>query len=185
MINEALNDNTKLGFIDSKLFENELKTKKYDSYDIRKKVKSKFHKILKIILNEKLESAGSILFFENLPQVFITKINKKEDQSILNLTLEEILSKNFCLEKDVKSSSIIDKYYHNLKVLKYLENNKEISKKSNFNNIKDMKYYEIFNEYLNSKEFEKEILRLHKKENDIYIKRYINRAIHLIDFFNN
>ena len=48
-----------------------------------------------------------------------------------------------------------------------------------------MKYYEVFNEYSNSKEFEKEILRLHKKENDIYIKRYINRAIHLIDFFNN
>ena len=79
----------------------------------------------------------------------------------------------------------MNKYYHNLKVLKYLENNKEISKKSNFNNIKDMKYYEVFNEYLNSKEFEEEILRLHKKENDIYIKRYISKAMNLIDFFNN
>ena len=79
----------------------------------------------------------------------------------------------------------MDKYYHNLKVLKYLENNKEISKKSNFNNIKDMKYYEVFNEYLNSKEFEEEILRLKIKENDIYIKRYISKAMNLIDFFNN
>ena len=185
MIDEAFNDNSKLGLIDSKVFANLLKTKKYDPYNIRKKVKSGFHKILKNILNAKLEIAGSKLFFEYLPQVFITNISKKENKNILNLTLEEILSKNFCLGKDVKSSSIMDKYYHNLKVLKYLENNKEISKKANFNNIKDMKYYEVFNEYSNSKEFEKEILRLHKKENDIYIKRYINRAIHLIDFFNN
>ena len=48
-----------------------------------------------------------------------------------------------------------------------------------------MKYYEVFNEYLNSKEFEKEILKLKKKEDDIYIKKYITIAINLVDFFIN
>ena len=190
MIHEVVhvknNDNINLG----NLFVIKFKRTKHNnrknySDDIRKKIKSGFHKILKNILNAKLEIAGSKLFFEYLPQVFITNISKKENKNILNLTLEEILSKNFCLGKDVKSSSIMVKYYHNLKVLKYLENNKEISQKVNFNNIKDMKYYEVFNEYLNSKEFEEEILRLHKKENDIYIRNYISKAMNLIDFFNN
>ena len=79
----------------------------------------------------------------------------------------------------------MDKYKHNLKVLKYLAKNIKISKKANFDNIKNMKYYEVFNEYLNSKEFEKEILKLKRSENDFYIRSYISKAINLIDFFNN
>ena len=79
----------------------------------------------------------------------------------------------------------MDKYKHNLKVLKYLAKNIKISKKANFDNIKNMKYYEVFNEYLNSKEFEKEILKLKRSENDFYIRNYISKAINLIDFFNN
>ena len=189
MINEVLNnrsyDNKNLG----NLFVTKLKTQKSNrknySDDIRKKIKSRFHKILKNALNEKLRFAGSIHYFEYLPQVFITNISKKENRQILNLTMEEILSKNFCLGKDKIKTTDIENYDNNLKVLKYLEENKEISKKSNFNNIKNMKYYEVFNEYLNSKEFEKEILKLKKKENDIYIRNYIRKAIHLIDFFNN
>jgi hypothetical protein len=101
----------------------------------------------------------------------------------LNLTLEEILKRNLCLGKDNKKSTL-KKYLHNLSVLEYLEKNKEISTKSNFNNIKIMKLYEIYDEYLDSKEFKMEISKLkEQKETDKYIKKYMMKAINLIDDF--
>lgn len=187
MINEALNNNKKQGiFIISKDFDKPEKTRKDDLDNIRKKFKTGFHRNLKNGLNEKLKSAGSILFFKCLPQKFITNITKQVNKNILNLTLEQILSKDFCSGLNV-NSSINEKYADNLKALKYLENKKDISKKSNFINIKNMKYFEVIYEYLNSKEFENEILKLKLKEkfDDIYIKKYINAAINLVDFFKN
>ena len=47
-----------------------------------------------------------------------------------------------------------------------------------------MKLYEIYDEYLNSKEFKMDISKLkQQKETDKYIKKYISRAINLIDYF--
>ena len=103
--------------------------------------------------------------------------NNKDDKS------EDFLSQNLCIGKENKKSTL-DKYHHNLSVLEYLKNNKEISRKSNFNNIKNMKLYEIYDEYLNSKEFKMDISKLkQQKETDKYIKKYISRAINLIDYF--
>ena len=70
-------------------------------------------------------------------------------------------------------------------MLDYLKDNQIISEKSNFNNFKDMKYYEIYDEYLRSNEFEKEISRIKKKENSEYTKLYIQLASNLIYFFLN
>ena len=47
-----------------------------------------------------------------------------------------------------------------------------------------MKLYEIYDEYLNSKEFKMEISKLkEQKETDKYIKKYIILAKNLIDDF--
>ena len=46
-----------------------------------------------------------------------------------------------------------------------------------------MKYYEIYNEYLRSYEFEIEINSLKNKENFEYIEFYIQLAFNLINFF--
>ena len=48
-----------------------------------------------------------------------------------------------------------------------------------------MKYCELYEEYLNSKEFEEDIIKLVKKESKEYIKQYINLALHLIDYFSS
>ena len=49
-----------------------------------------------------------------------------------------------------------------------------------------MKFSQIFNEYLKSKEFEMEIALLKKEnESEKYIKDYIIRANDLIEFFSN
>ena len=194
MINEALNENNKQPdnifsikkFKYSKITKKRLKTigkRKNNSDLIRKKIKTRFYKYLKDTINEKLKLAGSKQFFDFLPQTFISNISKKYNIIFLNLTLEEILKRNLCLGKDNKKSTL-KKYLHNLSVLEYLEKNKEISRKSNFNNIKIMKLYEIYDEYLDSKEFKMEISKLkEQKETDKYIKKYIILAKNLIDDF--
>ena len=58
-------------------------------------------------------------------------------------------------------------------MIEYLENNKVISEKSNYNIFKNMIYKQIYDEYLNSKEFELEIEALQKTESEKYIKLYI------------
>ena len=194
MIKEAMNENKKKSdnlfvvknFNYPKIIQKELKTitkRKYYSDLIRKKIKARFYKYLKDSINEKLKLAGSIKFFVSIPQSFISNISKEYNLSFLNLTFEDFLSQNLCIGKENKKSTL-DKYHHNLSVLEYLKNNKEISRKSNFNNIKNMKLYEIYDEYLNSKEFKMDISKLkQQKETDKYIKKYIIRAINLIDYF--
>ena len=76
-------------------------------------------------------------------------------------------------------------YRNNILALEYLDKNKELSKKSNFDVFKDMKYFELYDEFLKSKEFEIEVLKQNKenKENKNYQERYIELAINLIDFY--
>ena len=195
MIKEALNEKKKKSdnlfvvknFEYPKIIQKELKTitkRKYYSDLIRKKIKARFYKYLKDSINEKLKLAGSIKFFGFIPQSFISNISKEYNLSFLNLTFEDFLSQNLCIGKENKKSTL-DKYHHNLSVLEYLKKNKEISRKSNFNNIKNMKLYEIYDEYLNSKEFKMEISKLkEQKETDKYIKKYIILAKNLIDDFH-
>ena len=159
--------------------------RKENSDNIRKKIKSRFLKVLKNTVNERLKTAGSKKFFKFLPQKFVSNITKEKNKVILDLTFKDLFSKNFFDEKK-ENETHIENYYHNLQVLDYLEQNDDISEKSNFNIIKNMKFRQIFNEYLKSKEFEMEIeLLKQEKESDKYIKDYIFKACDLIDFFSN
>lgn len=157
--------------------------RKENTDNIRKKIKSRFLKNLKNTINLKLKQAGSTKFFSFLPQNFICDISKQKNKEVLNLSLKEIFSKNFCMNKKDKD---LKKYYHNISVLEYLEQNPDIVEKSNYNNFKKMKYHQIFKEYLKSKEFEMEIANLKlEKENDKYIRKYIIKANNFLDFYLN
>ena len=159
--------------------------RKENSDNIRKKIKSRFLKVLKNTVNERLKIAGSKKFFKFLPQKFVSNITKEKNKFILDLTFKDLFSKNF-FDEEKENATHIENYYHNLQVLEYLEKNNDISEKSNFNIIKNMKFRQIFNEYLKSKEFEMEIdLLKQEKESDKYIKDYIFKACDLIDFFSN
>jgi len=194
-IYEALNDNNcknKKNILRKFNFENRRKRnkkrknifkRKQNSDNIRKKIKSRFLKSLKNAINEKLKSAGARYIFTLLPQKFVCNLSKKINRDVLNISLKELFSTNFCNIKKEKKADI-KKYNHNIFVLKYLENNKDICEKSKFNIIKNMKYTEIFHEYFISKEFEKDISSLiQQKENDKYIKDYIIKARNFINFF--
>ena len=123
--------------------------------------------------------------FKPLTQKFIPLVTKKWNKTIFDLTFKEIFSQNLLGEKKM-SNFELKNLNNNLSVLKYLENHHVVSEKLNYNGFKNMKFHEIFEEYLKSKEFEIEINRLkNNNENEKYISDYIIKANTLIEFFSN
>ena len=166
------------------------KNRKYKSDDIRKKIKSRFHKTLKNIINENLKKAGSKKLFDFLPQCFIGNVSKKTNNFCLNLTFRELLLKDFVTESNKESypNKNVDykKYLKNKETLEYLDDNPEICKKSGFDIIQEMKYKNLLNIYFNSGEFEESLIRL-KKENETkeYVQEYVIKAKRYVDFYTN
>ena len=156
--------------------------------DIRKKIKSKFHKNIKNIINIKLKKAGSLRFFEYFPQNFVTNVTVKLNRLALNYTYEELIKTNLASDIFKLKENRIDlsKYNSNLQVLDYLDKNPSISKSSSFNIIKKMKYKTLLKAYFASKEFENSIIELHQKGEKIeYIEKYINEALRYVHFFSS
>ena len=64
--------------------------------------------------------------------------------------------------------------------------NKEIKENEQLKEILNKTYHELFEEYINSKEFNiDEINRLKKNFDNSYIESYIYHAKHFIEFFTN
>ena len=154
--------------------------------NIRKKIKSSFHKNIIKIINNKIKNALSDkkikkYFFNNLPQSFIRNINRSENQMKMDITFEKLLR--------------ILGDENNKKIIKFLDEKHEISEKSNWNLIKNMKYKELLQAFFLSEEFEKSIIALktkseksQKKEKKVssqYIENYINIALKYIDFYSS
>ena len=132
--------------------------RKYKPDDIRKKIKARFHKSIKNIINDNLRKAGSKKLFTYLPQVFISSITKEKNRSVLNLSFREILQN--------------------------LDDNPEICQNSGFDIISNMKYADLLDEYFKSEEFEKAICKLREEnEDEEYIKEYIMKSKSYLHFF--
>ena len=173
------------GDYEKKIKKNTIRKRKYNADNIRKKVKVRFMKMLIYSINKRLKSAGSKKKFKPLTQKFIPLVTKKWNKTIFDLTFKEIFSQNLLGEKKM-SNFELKNLNNNLSVLKYLENHHVVSEKLNYNGFKNMKFHEIFEEYLKSKEFEIEINRLkNNNENEKYISDYIIKANNLIEFFSN
>ena len=188
--NLCLKFTTKKYFIASNGKKKKVKKKrKFKPDDIRKKIKTRFHKTIKNIINENLIKAGSKEVFDFFPQCFIGNISKKGNSNVLDLTYKEILSTDF--HKYMKSNyqnskADIDKYNKNNKVLKYLEDNPEISNRSGFDIVKNIKYKDLLKMYFNSSQFEDSIFKLKdEKESFEYIQEYINKAKTYVSFYSN
>ena len=172
------------------------KKRKEKPDDIRKKIKSRFLKAIKIRINQLLKSAKSKLFFDYLPQCFICSISKEKNKPFINMTFKELFSQKFYEEDkkvdktgkewQIKRNRDKKKYDNNVKVLRYLEKNQDICIKSTFNIIGNITFKDMFNEYLKSEEFEKEIEKLKTENNtDNYINDYIIKAHKFINYFLN
>ena len=198
-IENCVNDLYLMKFVTKKVYISEYGRKKtvkikrkYKGDIIRKKIKSRFHKSIKNIINENLKKAGSECFFDFLPQCFIGNTSKKLNKTCLEMTYKELLSTDFfsdyCRSMVNYKNEQIDKnkFNKNKCTLEYLQNNPEISKKSGFYYIKDMKYKTLLNNYFISREFEESLHQV-KEENEApeYIQYYIYRAKNYVSFYNN
>ena len=167
----------------------EKKQRKFKPDDIRKKIKVRFHKKVKNIINENLKKAGSTELFGFLPQYFISNIAKKFNNQFMNMTYEQLLKINFSeLQDDYPNKACDNKQYEkNKNTLEYLDKNPEISKISGFDKVKKMKYRDIFKAYFSSAEFEESIAILKDEENESaeYIQEYFILAKNYIDYFIN
>ena len=171
----------------------EKKKRKDKPDDVRKKIKSRFLKTTKNRINQMLKIAKSKQFFDFLPQCFICNISKLKNKPIIDMTFKELMSQKFYEDNEKKKDKLFlnkktnpdkKKYENNAKVLKYLEENYEICRKSNFNVIGNMKFKDLFKEYLKSEEFEREIEKLKEEQNSVnYIKDYIIKAYGFINYF--
>jgi hypothetical protein len=181
---------TRKYFIDSNGKKKRMKKKrKYKPDDIRKKIKARFHKLIKNIINENLKKAGSNKLFDFIPQCFIGNVSKKLNNEALNLTYKEILSIDYINQINISecSNNKVDhiKYLRNKEVLNYLEKHPDICKRSGFDIIQNMKYKDLLKFYFNSSQFENSINQL-KAENETcdYIQEYIYRAKTYLKFYN-
>jgi len=182
---------TRKYFIDSNGKKKRMKKKrKYKPDDIRKKIKARFHKLIKNIINENLKKAGSAELFDFIPQCFIGNVSKKLNNEALNLTYKEMLSIDYINQINISeiSNNKVDhiKYLRNKEVLNYLEKHPDICKRSGFDIIQNMKYKDLLKFYFNSSQFENSINQL-KAENETsdYIQEYIYRAKTYLKFYNS
>jgi len=159
---------------------NNKRRRRRDNQDnMRKKIKRGFlNNSLIPKINLLLKSSGNILYFEKFPQNFVSNISRQINNKLINMTLKEIFER-----KELYEDKDINNYNHNLTVIK----SEEIQECDELNIILNKKYFELFEEYINSKEFQiDEINRLKNKDmNDEYIEKYLFLAKHFTDFFNN
>lgn len=152
------------------------KTRRRENRDnIRKKIKRAFFnsflipKINTLLRNKDIDSS-----FANFQNAFVINVNKKTNKELKDMTIKEIFEK-----KELYQESELKYYNNNLELVK----TEEILEIKELKNILNKTYQEIFEEYLNSKEFKiNEINRLKKKFEDDYIKKYIFLAKHFIEF---
>ena len=128
--------------------------------NMRKKIKRGFlNNALIIKLNDILEYNKIKSYFEKFPQNLVTDVTRNSNKDLLNMSLEEIFEKKELYNKNDKNS--LNNYYHNLEVIK----SKEVQENPELKTILNKKYYELFEEYINSKEFKvDEINRLKKRK---------------------
>ena len=154
----------------------EKRSRKENQDNIRKKIKRGFlNNALIPKINMIIKKHGGKIFFEIFKQHFVSDVTRKRNMELINMTLEEIFRK-----KELYHETDINFYYKNLKLV----NSKEIQENKELKNILNLKLIKIFQEYINSKEFNiDEINRLKSKNmKDSYIKRYIYLAQNFIQF---
>ena len=163
-------------FLNNKLLP-KIKRRRENLDNINKKIKTSFlNNFFYKKINEMLRQIKSKLYFVKFPITFVNDIKKDTNKDIINKSLLEIIS-----NKDIYNEKDLSNYYHNLKVI----DNKEILENEELKRILDKKYFELYEEYINSKEFNIDEINRLKKNNleDVYIKKYIYQSKHFIEYF--
>lgn len=157
--------------------EKEKRCRKKNADNIRRKIKrALFNKYCIRNLDKIIKSIIKYgLFLKKFPACFLTNVNRQENKNLLNSTLKDIFYKKELYGK--KGSNI---YNHNLNVL----NNEIIRENVEFRRILNLKYSELFEEFVNSEEIIEEIEKLKKNGfTEQYINNYIYLARNMVKYF--
>ena len=174
--NEISPSSVEKAFLNNKVLPT-IKRRRENQDNIRKKLKTVFfNTFLRKKINEILNNKHSRLYFEKFPISFVNDIRKNTNKDVIDKTLLEII-----LNKELYSENDLSNYNHNLKVVE----NKEVKKIGELKKILNKTFRELFEEFINSKEFNiDEINRLRNNNLDnIYIERYIYQSKHFIEYF--
>ena len=153
-----------------------IRRRKENNDNIRKKIKRTFlNSSLIQNINMMIKNMGGKLFFKKFLQHFVSNVTINSNKELINMTLGEIFRK-----KEFYQKNDLGHYYHNIKLIE----SKEIQENEDLTYILNLKYFELYEEYINSKEFLIDVNRLKKNNDDLYIQRYINLARHFIDFIH-
>lgn len=176
---ESLSSGTKNDSILKRKRGKERKKRRDNADNIRRKIKRGFFNFhLFNIFKKKLRSIRSKQYIMKFPGSFVSDVDKKRNQKILNFTLKEIIENEKFYIGEEK-----EKFIHNSKLIKSeeIQNNKE------FKEFLNKTYIQLFEEYINSNDFQvDEINRIKEKINENkYIQNYENVAKNYIRFFCN
>ena len=174
--NEISPSSVEKAFLNNKVLPT-IKRRRENQDNIRKKLKTVFfNTFLRKKINEILNNKHSRLYFEKFPISFVNDIRKNTNKDIIDKTLLEII-----LNKELYSENDLSNYNHNIKVVE----NKEVKQIGELKKILNKTFRELFEEFINSKEFNiDEINRLKNNNLDnIYIERYIYQSKHFIEYF--
>ena len=149
------------------------RVRKYNADNNRRKIKRNlFNTHIRNSLNKKLAYLGISLSFRKLNEKFVTDVNSHRSIEMLNMTLKEIYENKDNYDKP-------EHYEKNKKVIDKIKDNIE------FKDILNKKYGEIFEEFINSKEFNfDEIKKLKSKKEEDYIQNYIYVVRHFFNYRN-
>ena len=167
---------------EDKLIGNKRRRNKED--DIRRMIGRRFfNDIILNLINEILKNAGCIISFEKIQQDVVYDLVKKNNKKLLDMSLEQIFTK-----KDLYRGKNLEKYNHNLKLINLLKSEEynDIRQNTQIDRILNMKYYDLFQDYITSNEFVEEINRLKNnkmKFDDSYIEKYIYYSLNFINNF--
>ena len=152
--------------------------------DIRRMIGRRFfNDILLNLINDLLKEAGSKIIFEKIQQDVVYDLVKKNNKKLLDMSLEQIF-----IKKELYRGKILEKYNHNLKLINLLKSEEynDIRQSTQIDRILNMKYYDLFLEYISSNEFIEEINRLKDnktKFDDTYVEKYIYYSFNFIKNF--
>lgn len=155
--------------------------RKLKSDSIRKKIKARTHKKIKEIINCKLKRGGSKMYFESLPQPFITNIKIEYNKNFLKYTMRELFESYVGYKNKDR-----DKVNINIKVLKYIDSSKNLKNQNDIFIFLNSTYEVILQDYFRSNYFLEDIEKLkNEKESQEYISKYKFIGEHWIEFYKN
>ena len=148
--------------------------------NISKKIKVNFFKNIIASLNWKLRKKNINKDFQRLDQNYITDVTKTYNKYLFEKTLKEIIKEKPKVKDKENAKKKEDKWRQNIKLIEELEESGD----EDFKHIFEMNIEELFNEYLDSKEFEESIYDLRRKKFYFdYIQNYIQIAENLVNYY--